>query len=102
MDALNEARDLTVVEATERGVAGLIADVEKCGPVAVTRHGRRVVAVVPVSRLTELAEAAADLSELAKSAAGPGRLTSFDDVLAAFGHTRESLAAVEDDDSLDG
>ena len=85
MDAFNEARELTVTEATKRGVAGLIADVETGGPVAVTRHGRRVAAVVPMSCLT----------------ADSGRRTSFDDVLVEFGHTRESLAAVKDDDSLD-
>ncbi|SFR09270.1 prevent-host-death family protein [Lentzea waywayandensis] len=105
MDALNEARELTVTEATERGVAGLIADVEKDGLVVITRHGRRVAAVVPMSPLIELDEVAADLRSLAlalvRSAADSGRRTSFDDVLAAFGHTRESLAGVKEDDSLD-
>jgi prevent-host-death family protein len=83
MDPLNEARELTVTEAAKRGVASLIADVETGGPVAVTRHGRRVAAVVPMSRLTELDEAAADLRDLAlvlgRSVAESGRRTSFDD-----------------------
>lgn len=105
MTAIRDARELTVTEATKRGVAGLVADAEQGGPVVVTRHSRPVAAVVPVSRLAEIDEAAADLRDLAlvlaRSAADSGRRTSFDDVLAAFGHTRESLAA-EDDDSLDG
>jgi prevent-host-death family protein len=106
MTALHEARELTVTEATKRGVAGLVADAEQGGPVVVTRHSRPVAAVVPVGRLREIDEAAADLRDLAlvlaRSAVDSGRRTSFDDVLAAFGHTRESLAAVEDDDPLDG
>lgn len=106
MTALHEARELTVTEATKRGVAGLVAEAERGGPVVVTRHSRAVAAVVPMSRLAEIDEAAADLRDLAlvlaRSAADTGRRTTFDDVLAAFGHTRESLAAVEDDDSLDG
>ncbi|WP_329788906.1 type II toxin-antitoxin system prevent-host-death family antitoxin [Lentzea sp. DG1S-22] len=105
MSTLREARELTVTEATRRGVAGLVADAEQDGPVVVTRHSRPVAAVVPVSRLAEIDEATADLRDLAlvlaRSAADSGRRTSFDEVLTAFGHTRESLAAVEDD-SLDG
>jgi prevent-host-death family protein len=105
MTTFHVARELTVTEATKRGVAGLVADAESDGAVVVTRHSRPVAAVVPVSRLAEIDEAAADLRDLAlvlaRSAADSGRRTSFDDVLAAFGHSRESLAAVEDDDSLD-
>ncbi|WP_434452897.1 type II toxin-antitoxin system Phd/YefM family antitoxin [Lentzea sp. E54] len=93
MTARRQAQELTVTEATKRGVAGLIADVEHDGPVVVTRHGRAVAAVVPMSRLREIDEASADLRDLAlvlaRSAVGSGRRTSFDDVLAAFGHTRE-------------
>jgi hypothetical protein len=46
-------------------------------------------------------EAAADLRDLAlvlaRSVTDSGRRTSFDDVLAAFGQTRDSIAAVEDE-----
>ncbi|MEU0884551.1 type II toxin-antitoxin system prevent-host-death family antitoxin [Lentzea sp. NPDC005914] len=105
MATLHEARELTVTEAAKRGVAGLVADAEQGGPVIVTRHGHRAAAVVAMSHLSEIDEAAADLRDLAlvlaRSAVDSGRRTSFDDVLAAFGHTRESLSAVEDDDSLD-
>lgn len=47
-------------------------------------------------------EAAADLRDLAlvlaRSVTDPGTRISFDDVLAAFGHTRESLTALPDDE----
>ena len=102
---MHNAREVTVTEATRRGVAGLVADAEHGGPVVVTRHSRPVAAVVPMARLAEIDEAAADLRDLAlvlaRAASDSGRRTSFDDVLTAFGHTRDSLAAVEDDDSLD-
>ncbi|WP_374058828.1 hypothetical protein [Planomonospora sp. ID67723] len=53
-------------------------------------------------RLNELEEAAADLRDLAlvlvRAATGTGRRTPIDDVLSAFGHTRESLAAIPDED----
>jgi hypothetical protein len=35
---------------------------------------------------------------LARAVTDAGRRTSFDDVLAAFGHTRESLGALPDDE----
>jgi hypothetical protein len=36
-------------------------------------------------------------SYLPRSVTDSGRRTSFDEVLAAFGHTRDSVAAVEDE-----
>ena len=106
MEALRDTRELTVTEATKRGVAGLVADAEHGADLVVTRHHRPVAAVVGVRRLVELEEAAVDLRDLAlvlaRSVTDTGRRTSIDDVLAAFGHTRESLAAVEDDEQVDG
>jgi hypothetical protein len=50
----------------------------------------------------ELEEAAADLRDLAlvlsRAVTDTGPRTSLDEVVAAFGHTRESLAAIEDDE----
>jgi hypothetical protein len=37
---------------------------------------------------------------LARSATDSGGRTSFDDVLVASGHTRDSLASIKTDDSL--
>lgn len=91
-----------MTEATRRGVAGLVSDAEHGADLVVTRHHRPVAVVLGVRRVTELEEAAADLRDLAlvlaRSATDSGRRTSLDDVLEAFGHTRESLAAVEDDE----
>jgi prevent-host-death family protein len=102
MAFLDDTRQLTVTEAAKRGVAGLVADAEQGEALVVTRHHRPVAAVVDVRRLAELDEIIADLRDLAlvvaRAADDSGRRTSLDDVLTAFGHTRESLAAMEDDE----
>jgi prevent-host-death family protein len=99
---LNDAREITVTEATRRGVAGLVADAEHGADLVVTRHHQPVAAVVGARRLAEIEEAAADLRDLAlvlaRTVTDSGRRTPLDEVLAAFGHTRESLAAAEDDE----
>lgn len=93
---------MTVTEATQRGVAGLVADAEQGSDVVVTRRNQPVAAVVSVQRLTELEEAATDLRDLAlvlaRLATDNGRRVSMDEVLTAFGHTRETLAALPDED----
>lgn len=105
MVALRDAHELSVTDATKRGVAGLVSDAEHGADLVVTRHHRPVAAVVGIQRLAELDEAAADLRDLAlvlsRVVTDSGRRTSFDDVLTAFGHTRESLAAVDDDAAKD-
>ena len=102
MTALQDFHELTVTEATKRGVAGLVADAEDGADLVVTRHHRPVAAVVGVRRLAEIEEATADLRDLALVLArlitDTGRRTSFDEVLTAFGHTRDSLSLVEDDE----
>ncbi|MCG8917596.1 type II toxin-antitoxin system prevent-host-death family antitoxin [Actinokineospora sp. PR83] len=102
MTTMRQPREISVTEASRRGVAGLVADAEQGEDLLVTRHHRPVAAVVSASRLGEMEAAAEDLRDLAlvlaRSASDNGRRTSFDDVLAAFGHTHESLAAIEDDD----
>jgi prevent-host-death family protein len=100
MTTLRDARELTVTEATRRGVAGLVGDAEHGTDLVVTRHHRPVAAVVSMRRLAEIEEAAADLRDLAfvlaRTVTDTGRRTSFDDVLAAFGHTHGSLAELAD------
>ncbi|SNS89971.1 Antitoxin Phd_YefM, type II toxin-antitoxin system [Streptosporangium subroseum] len=102
MAVLRDATELTVTEAAQRGVARLVADAEQGADLVVTRRHQPVAAVVSMRRLNELEEAAADLRDLAlvlvRAATDSGRRTSIDDVLSAFGHTRESLAALPDDD----
>ncbi|GAA2315293.1 hypothetical protein GCM10010149_78850 [Nonomuraea roseoviolacea subsp. roseoviolacea] len=102
MSVLHDAIELSVTEAAQRGVARLVADAEQGGELVVTRRRQPVAAVVSIRRLNELEEAAADLRDLAlvlaRSVTDTGERVSLDEVLAAFGHTRESLAAIPDDE----
>jgi prevent-host-death family protein len=102
MTVLSNPRELSVTEATQRGVAGLVADAEDGSDLVVTRRNRPVAAVVSMARLAELERAAADLRDLAlvlaRAVTDKGRRTSLDDVLEAFGHTRESLDGLADDE----
>jgi len=102
MALLKDPREVSVSEATQRGVAGLVADAERGSDVIVTRRHQAVVAVVSIRRLKEIEEAAADLRDLAlalaRVATDTGERTPLDEVLRAFGHTRESLAALPDDE----
>ncbi|MFI7132859.1 type II toxin-antitoxin system prevent-host-death family antitoxin [Nonomuraea sp. NPDC050153] len=102
MGVLHDATELSVTEAAQRGVARLVADAEQGADLVVTRRHQPVAAVVSIRRLNELEEAAADLRDLAlvlaRSVTDTGERVSLDEVLAAFGHTRESLAAIADDE----
>ena len=102
MVVLKGAHEISVTDATKRGVAGLVADAENGAELVVTRHHRPVAVVIGAARLAELDEAAADLRDLtlvlSRAVTDTGHRTSLDEVIAAFGHTRESLAAIEDDE----
>jgi prevent-host-death family protein len=99
---LHNPLEVSVTEATRRGVAGLVADAEAGSDLVVTRRQRPVAAVVSMGRLAELEETADGLRDLAlvlaRAVTDAGGRTSLDDVLEAFGHTRESLAALPDDE----
>ncbi|WP_329312076.1 type II toxin-antitoxin system Phd/YefM family antitoxin [Streptomyces sp. NBC_01262] len=102
MTILRDAHELTVTEAAQRGVAKLVAEAEQGSDLVVTRRHRPVAAVVGMDRLAAIEEAAADLHDLAlvlaRSVTDSGERTSLDDVLAAFGHTRDSIAGLPDDE----
>jgi prevent-host-death family protein len=102
MTVLHDATELSVTEAAQRGVARLVAAAEQGTDLVVTRRHQPVAAVVSIRRLSELEEATADLRDLAlvlaRSVTDTGERVSLDEVLAAFGHTRESLAAIPDDE----
>lgn len=102
MTILAHPQEMTVSEATQRGVAGLVAEAEHGTDVVVTRHRRPVAAVIAYHRLEELSRAAEDLRDLAlvlaRRATDSGTRTSLDDVIHAYGYTRESLAATPDDE----
>lgn len=94
--------EISVTDASRRGVAQLVTTAEHGERVIVTRHHQPIAAVVSIGELREVEATLDDLRDLAlvlaRQATDTGRRTSFDDVLAAFGHTRESLAALPDDD----
>jgi prevent-host-death family protein len=102
MTIMRDVRELSVTEAAKRGVAGLVAEAERGADLVVTRRNHPVAAVVGIGRLALLESAESDLRDLAlvlaRTATDTGRRTSLDDVLSAFGHTRESLAELPEDD----
>ncbi|MFK4035516.1 prevent-host-death family protein [Nonomuraea wenchangensis] len=79
-----------------------MADAEQGTDLVVTRRHQPVAAVVSIRRLNQLEEAAADLHDLAlvlaRSVTDTGERVSLDEVLEAFGHTRESPASIPDDE----
>lgn len=102
MAILHQPSELSVTEAARRGVASLVAEAEHGSDLVVTRRQRPVAAVVGMNRLARLEQAEADLCDLAlvlaRAATDTGRRTSLDEVLGAFGHTRESAAELPDDE----
>lgn len=88
-------RVLSVTEASSRGVAGLVKDSEHGTDTVVERHGRPVAAVVSIQHFSDLRELERDLRSaalvLSRAATDNGHRTDLDDVIAAFGFTREEL-----------
>jgi prevent-host-death family protein len=83
---------LSVTEASRRGIARLVADAAHDTEVVVLRHGRPVAAIVGYERFTELEQLRDDLRDLAlvigRAVADDGRRTNLDDVVDAFGRAR--------------
>jgi prevent-host-death family protein len=83
---------LSVTEASRRGIARLVADAAHGSEVVVHRHARPVAAIVGFERFTELQQLRDDLRDLAlvigRSIADDGRRTGLDDVVDAFGRAR--------------
>jgi antitoxin (DNA-binding transcriptional repressor) of toxin-antitoxin stability system len=88
--------ELSVTEASRRGVARLVADAAHGAEVVVFRHHTPVAAVVGMDRLAELDALSADLRDLAlvvaRVADDDGRRTGIDDVLVAFDAARAAEA----------
>jgi prevent-host-death family protein len=84
--------ELSVTEASRRGIARLVADAAHGTEVVVQRHGRPVAAIIGFERFTELEQLRDDLRDLAlvigRSVADDGRRTDLDDVVDAFGRAR--------------
>lgn len=102
MTLVRDTDIVSVTEANRRGVSGLVADAERGHDVIVARHSKPVAAIVSMRRLGELQELEEDLRDLAlvvaRAATDSCRRASLDDVLAAFGHSREELEALPNDD----
>lgn len=92
---------MSITEATHRGVSGLVSDAAKVD-ILLERHGEPVAAVISMDVINTIEEARADLRDLAlvlsRTATDTGERTSLDEVLGAFGLTREGLAALPDED----
>lgn len=88
-------RSISVTAASERGVSGLLKDVESGTDVVVERHGRPVAAIVSMRHLGELAELEADLRSaalvLARAASDDGQRSDLDDVISSLGFNRSEL-----------
>jgi hypothetical protein len=99
-------RVLSVTEASTRGVAGLLKDSEHGTDTVVERHGRAVGAVVSIQHFAELRELEADLRSavlvLSRAATDTSHRTGLDDVITAFGFTREDLEQEQRDDIAAG
>ena len=84
--------ELSVTEASRRGIARLVADAAHGTEVVVRRHGHPIAAIVGFERFAELAQLRDDLRDLAlvvgRSVADDGRRTPLDDVVDAFGRAR--------------
>lgn len=107
MSVLNTpTRVLSVTEASSRGVAGLLRDSERGADTVVERHGRPVGAVVSIQHFSELRELEQDLKSaalvLSRAATDNGHRTDLDDIIAAFGFTREELQRRRRDDAAAG
>lgn len=88
-------RVLSVTEASSRGVSGLLKDSEHGTDTVVERHGRPVAAVVSIRHFSDLRELEQDLRSaalvLSRAATDDGHRADLDEVITAFGFTREEL-----------
>lgn len=99
MSLLEHPRQVSVSEATQRGVAGIINDAT-VNDIVLTRRNKPVAALVGIERVRLLEEKLEDLRDLAlavaRASTGGEQLISFDDVLTAFGLTEADLDAADD------
>lgn len=97
MGTIGVETTLSVTDATQRGVARLVADAERGAAVIVSRRGKPAAAVVGVGRLESILQREDDLRSaalvLARAATDTGARTSLDDVISALGFDRDELEA---------
>jgi prevent-host-death family protein len=61
MTLLAHPHEMTVTEATQRGVAGLVADAERGADVVVTRRHKPIAVIIAYEHLSELSRTGGDL-----------------------------------------
>ena len=97
MGTIGVETTLSVTDATQRGVARLVADAERGAAVIVSRRGRPAAAVVGIGRLESILQREDDLRSaalvLARAATDTGARTSLDDIISALGFDRDELEA---------
>jgi PHD/YefM family antitoxin component YafN of YafNO toxin-antitoxin module len=100
-------RIISITDAGKIGLAAVMADAEEHGYTIIARRNSLEAAVIPMDRYSALQEAERrwrqDYEEsrdwmltISRILTDDGDRTSFDDVLAKFGYTREELAAIPD------
>lgn len=101
MAVLEHPREVSVTQAAQRGVAGIITDAEGAD-IVVTRRNRPVAVVVSMHRIEQIERMLDELRDLtlavSRVVTDNGDRISFDDVLSAYGLTRADLDAIDDTD----
>jgi prevent-host-death family protein len=91
---------ISISEANRLGVSGLVREAEEGRDQVVLRNNKPVAAVVGMHRLEELQQLEDDLLDIAlltsRTMTTSDRRHSLDDVLNAFGYTREQLQDLPD------
>src|SRR5665811_390012 len=74
---------LSITDASQRGISGLVADAERGSSVLVSRHGKPAAVVIGVERLESIFRREDDLRSatlvLTRAATDTGRRTSLDE-----------------------
>lgn len=100
MTILDHPRQVSVTDATQRGVAGIISDAE-AKDIIVTRRNRPVAAIVSMRRLERIQSMLDDLQDLTLAASrvltDDGARIPFDELHTAYGFSWEDLDAIPDD-----
>lgn len=101
-----DTRDMiSVTEASNRGISGLVTDAEQGNSKIIVRNSKPVAAVVSIAQYDRLAEIEENLTlmvaALARIAGDTGERRDFADVVADLGFDMSELSDDEDEDSED-
>jgi prevent-host-death family protein len=100
MALIDMDNSISISEAIRLGVSGLVREAEEGRDQVVLRNNRPVAAVVGIHRLEELQQLEEDLLDVtlltSRTMTTGERRHSLDDVLNAFGYSREQLRGLPD------